>query len=237
MSDGFECTAVVTCMGRLHQLKQSLPRLLDGKPGFAVVVDYSCPDGCGDWIEEDPLPYSRVSVVRSGYRARFHKAAALNLGLRYAARWGSWLCVLDADTMLRDGFWPWLAAHVERGRFYFMAGTPGLADVSGILVMHSEDYLASGGYDERFVGWGLEDWDMRARLHLQLGLPYSTIPAELVGALQHSDEERTRHYGEEKLVSYKRNWTLINANVREWTGRYLYELDARDVRPLFGGMW
>lgn len=232
------CTAVVTCMGRLEHLKQSLPRLLEHTAMHVVVVDYSCPDGTGHWVSEHFGDNDRVYLIGCDGKEKFNKPAALNAGLARAAEmWGEWLCVLDADTLVNPGFWPWLCEHVERGSFYFIEGHASSRDVSGLLVMHSDDYTKSGGYDLRFEGWGCEDWDQRARLHFRCGLPYAEIPRKLAGGLAHSDQVREAHQVESMHESYKRNWKVLNRNVAEWTGRPLYELDARLVRPLFGGMW
>ena len=43
---------VTTCMGRLAALRQTLGPMLDQAEGSRiVVVDYTCPDGAGDWVD------------------------------------------------------------------------------------------------------------------------------------------------------------------------------------------
>jgi hypothetical protein len=226
---------VVTCKGRLAHLRQTLPLMLEHTPAPIVVVDWSCPEGSGDWAERRS---DRVHVIRHPGERMFHKAAALNLGLRYAARqWGEYLIVLDADTMIREGLWSWIRENLPAGAFAFMQGHSARRDLSGLVVMHSDHYQESGGYDERMAGWGAEDWDMRARLHLKLGLPYVAIPWQLAEPIAHDDYARTRYQDGDKMQSYKLNSRLLTDNVCEWTGRHLHELDPRVVRPLFGGMW
>lgn len=45
----------------------------------------------------------------------------------------------------------------------------------GNLAVWREDFLAANGFDERFVGWGLEDWDFTERL-VRLGrVPYRLL--------------------------------------------------------------
>jgi hypothetical protein len=222
-------------MGRLGQLRRTLPRLLQHTPCPIVVVDWSCPDGAGDWAEAQS---ERIYVVRRPGERQFNKCAALNLGLGFAARqWGAWLMVVDADTMIGEGLWPWLEENLPAGSFAFMQGHSARRDLSGLLVMRSEDYASSGGYDEGMTGWGAEDWDMRARLHFKLGIPFVDVPWQLAEPIAHDDYARTRFQDGDKMDSYKRNYARLSANVQEWTGRELHELDPRRVRPLFGGMW
>lgn len=235
----FACTAVMTCMGRLNHLRHTLPLLLEHTPMHVIVVDWSCPDACGDWIEREVLdPSDRVSVIRCTGERVFNKCRALNVGLRQAVADGSpWLCVVDADTMIEPGWWPWVSQHLERGFFAFMQGHEARSELSGVLVMHSDDYTRTGGYDEHFAGWGCEDWDQRARLHFQGGLPFVDIPWQLARPISHSDALRAAHSAEDKQTSYKANYQRLSQNVSEWTGSELHELPQRLLRPLFGGRW
>jgi hypothetical protein len=232
-------TAVITCMGRLAHLKRSLPLVLEHTDLRVVVVDWSCPDGCGVWISNHLSPMieaGRLTVVgETGHRV-FNKPAALNFGLRYAAeRWPGWLCVLDADTLVTPALGQWLNANVERGRFYFVEGYKPRQDLSGLLVMHSDDYEASGGYDESFAGWGGEDWDMRCRLYFKVGLPYVEIPCALADSIAHGDAERTRFYEvKNKHESHHANQWRIIENVRRWTGQDLRDMKREEIRRLFG---
>lgn len=239
----FHCAAVITCMGRLRHLRRSLPALLERSSMPVVLVDYSCPDGCGEWAEAEVLKHPhplgmRLFVVSVPGQRHFNKCAALNHGLREAARqWPGWLLVLDADTIIGPGLEAWLRDNVLRGSFCFMQGHQARRDLSGLVAMHSSDYQRSGGYDEGFNGWGCEDWDMRCRLHFGHGLPFRDIPWQLAEPIAHSDAERSEHYATNKQASYRENWARLNANVAGWTGHELAKLDARAVRALFGGMW
>jgi hypothetical protein len=52
---------VVTCKGRLHHLRQSLPLLASQPDCECVVVDYDCPDQTHLWVAEH---FPAVRVVR-----------------------------------------------------------------------------------------------------------------------------------------------------------------------------
>ena len=100
-------TFVTTCKGRLRYLKQTLP-LLAAQPGTAcVVVDYGCPDHCGDWVQGN-LP--QVTVVRWPDRKGFNIAHARNLGV--AAATSDAICLIDSDIRAAPDF-----AALVMGRF------------------------------------------------------------------------------------------------------------------------
>jgi len=232
--------AVVTSMGRLAQLRVSMPMLLAHTEMKLCLVDYSCPDGSGAWAERVLAGGSwrdRIRVERSGPRPVFNKCEALNLGCRAAVeRWKpQWLCVLDADTLVTPALWEWMVENLSSGRYYFFEGYKPRQDLSGVLVVSAEDFVLSGGYDEGFDGWGAEDFDMRCRLFFKLGRPYQEIPCGLARSIPHSDEQRVRFYGvKEKRVSHLANQYRLIENVRRWTGKDLRDLRLNEVRALFG---
>ncbi len=234
------CILVTTSMGRRAHLERSLPSWLSYTPCNIVVVDWSCPQHSGDWAEEQS---ARVLAVRDTAE-HFHKTAALNIGIRRALTeiqsvWSGqgWVMVLDADTVILPGFWTHVVDHARPDRFMFMAGDPEKKDLSGLLLATAQTW-ASAPYDERFQGWGLEDWDQRCRMHFDRGLDFDSIPSRFAEPLRHSDDLRVAHQADpDKMTTYRRNWRLINSNVKGWTGQELHELEHRRVRWLFGGFW
>ena len=89
---------VTTCMGRLEHLKQTLP--LQQHPDCeSIVVDWSCPDKCGDWVEEN---YPDVKVVRVDGEQYYHRSKARNAGLQAAT--GEYICNADADLLIQPTF-------------------------------------------------------------------------------------------------------------------------------------
>ncbi len=109
-----ELCFVTTCMGRLAALKQTLGPMLD-QPGSSgvVVVDYSCPDGAGAWVEAS---YPRARVVRMPGRSRFNASAARNIGARHSD--ADWICFVDSDVVLDPGFAAAVLPALAPGGFY-----------------------------------------------------------------------------------------------------------------------
>jgi glycosyltransferase involved in cell wall biosynthesis len=190
-------TFVTTCRGRLRHLRETLPTFVRQPDAAVVVVDYSCPEACGDWVEAN---FPHVEVVRSPDSPRFELSRARNLG---AARVRSpWICFIDADTRVEATFSERLAPLLAPGCFY--RAEPSTPDAWGTTVCTAEDFLDIGGYDEVIQGWGKDDEDFYARL-IMAGVRHAGFPGEMVQAVTHSDTERVAHYDE------KDHW--LNASI------------------------
>ena len=178
---------VTTCMGRLAALKQSLGPML-GQAGASgvVVVDYSCPEGAGDWVEAN---YPAARVVRVPGRTAFNASAARNIGARHAD--APWICFVDSDIVLAPGFATALAPALRSGGFYRLWSTD--AGLVGTFACSRADFERVGGYDEVYACWGEEDNDLYDALEF-VGLESRQLPAPLPRHLAHDDADRTRHY-------------------------------------------
>jgi hypothetical protein len=222
---------IVTCMGRLEFLRQTLPTVLANVDATYCLVDYSCPERAGDWVRRahpDECRSGRIVVISVSDQRAFHKAAALNAGARAALAGGAeYLCFLDADSVAGPDLGRFLEAQLAPARFLVELRS---ASLFGFLGVPAEAFARLGGFDERIVGYGGEDIEMRLRLRLVLGLESAELPLGHVFALPHSGELRTRHYTEsDPAVSNQRNLDYVLTQVRAWTGRDLLEHDPSVV--------
>ena len=234
-------SVVVTCMGRRAFLEQTIASIRAPGVGYCL-VDYSCPDRAGDWLEArypDDIRSGAMIVVRVEGREFFHKTAALNLGARAAiARGARHLCFADADTMFAPAAFVEIAARIRDGCFLIASGDAAtgasVPSLTGLLVVDSDDFTRAGGYDEAFEDWGSEDVEMRLRLHLRFGLEAVTLPPDLVWPLKHGDWTRSRFHRERDLrKSATRNYSLLQERVRQWTGQAMENLPESAKRLLF----
>lgn len=177
---------ITICKGRLHHLRESLPLMAAQAPDELIVVDYSCPDGAGDWVEA-AVPQARV--VRVSGQAGFNASRARNAGA--AAATSDWLFFVDADILMAPNMLESLRAGVAPGRFYrpFPKRTRVSSQIYGSFCCRREDFEQLGGYDPVIEGWGYEDQDMYERLNA-LGLRQSYYPVELAEVIAHEDDER-----------------------------------------------
>jgi GT2 family glycosyltransferase len=176
---------VTTCMGRLHALRQSLGAMV-GQGGPCIVVDYSCPDGAGDWVVAN---HPGVRVIRVPNQGVFNASAARNVGARHAD--ATWICFVDSDVVLGADFSKVVAPSLTPGGYYRAFSSD--RGLGGTFVCSRADFEKVGGYDEMYRCWGEEDNDLYDALQF-VGLEARALPESLVSHLAHGDEERTRHY-------------------------------------------
>ena len=162
---------VTTCMGRLSALRQSLGSMLEQANSSCVMVDYSCPDGSGDWVIAH---HPSVRVVRVPGQAHFNLAAARNAGARAAD--APWICFVDADVVLESGFASELSRILSPGGYYRVVSRDG--GIGGTFACSRADFERVGGYDEVYRGWGEEDNDLYDALQF-VGREQRPLPVTL----------------------------------------------------------
>jgi len=184
----FPITFVTTCKGRLHHVKQTLPVIVAADPGEVILVDYGCPDNTGDWVEAN-LP--SVKVIRVTDDPGFCLPRARNTGAAHAT--STWICFIDADIIVQDGWLEWMQENLQPHHFYRADPGEGLANLEtyGTVICSREDFNAVNGYDEVFRGWGGEDDDLYHRLSFLNANAQKRYPNHFVEAISHDDAERT----------------------------------------------
>jgi len=231
-------------MGRLPFVQRTAPALLERADRGSLrycLVDFSCPDRCGPWLESaypGLITRQAARVVSVPDRTTFHKTVALNLGALAALEAGAGtLCFADADTLLLPGALDAVTAPLEPGRFRVVDRGPGGASVpslTGLLGVAADDFRRAGGFDETFEDWGSEDVELRLRLHLVHGLEPVFLPPRLFSPLDHGNWLRTRFHRERDIQrSAARNQLQLRTLVRRWTGQELEEMTETARRLLF----
>lgn len=197
---------ITTCKGRLHHLKQTLPRVV-GQPGVScVVVDYTCPDNTTDWVVAN---FPQVRVVRVAGETGFSAPRARNLGAQVAD--AAWLAFFDADILWSPELATTVLPQLRPGHFY--RAQPVTLQTWGSVICHRQDFEAIGGYDEAFTGWGGEDDDLLARLSMR-GLISARFPASLVGEIPHDDDARVRFYDiKNRAVQHRVNMLYMHVKL------------------------
>lgn len=213
---------ITTCKGRLHHLKQTLPRVLREPHVTSTVVDYSCPDGTAAWVRKN---HPQVRVVKVDGLKNFHLARARNIGARHTPP--GWWCFLDADIIIRPGWADAVRKVLIPGR-YHIAG-PLQWSMTGSAIFESYSYWKTTGYDEVITGWACEDIDFYTSLR-QRGVFPAFWPGNYAAPILHTDEERTKFYTAQKRHTqkisedyYRRkvqwmiwNWRLPTFEQRKW---------------------
>lgn len=212
MNQNDEITFIMTCMGRLSQVEQTLPFVQAQSNSNVIFVDYSCPDHSGLWVQQH---FPEAHVVKQEGASYFNLSAARNVGIHALDRSSQGLvCFVDADVILAPSFADWIRQNYQLKHFMFLQKSAANAGLGGLLVVHSRDLQQFGGYDETMAGYGRNAAFMRIKLYFS-GLQYSFIENGLAKHLEHDHQLRTRYYkakswqhskseNEAKLVSYIR---------------------------------
>lgn len=191
-------------MGRLHHLKQTLPRNLsdnsDHKDLEIVILDYNSKDGLEDWIRshaEEWISSGKVSYWKESAADRWRMPQAKNLAALVST--GDVVCNLDADNFTGTGYVSMLSdifssmpkalvVHFQGGGF------------GGRLALSRKEFMELRGYDEALsYGWGCEDDDLKQRA-LSNGCVMIKTNAPDDGIVAHDDEKRLKFMPEWKDI-------------------------------------
>lgn len=179
-------TLVTTCMGRLDDLRRTLPRMVSQAGVEIVVVDYSCPQRCGTWVRE---AFPAVRVVEVPGMSYFQRSDAKNRGVDAAGT--DWVCLVDADITLEPDFLVRIRPSLRPGCVVRCDAVR--EGTGGTFFFQRELFEKVGGHDRVFRGWGEEDEDLLDALRFA-GAHLVSFPAELIGHLDHGDDARTRFH-------------------------------------------
>jgi hypothetical protein len=218
----------ITCKGRAHHLKETLPANLERAHlapfiSTIIILDYNSQDDLGQWLKDEyagEICVKTVQYFQETTASGFHMSKAKNLAHRAALETGSILVNLDADNLLT-----WDYIDVLDKAFTFRAGAdilhcnqPGVRGVSGRIALKPSVFHQLGGYNESFEPYGYEDIDLLERAR---GAGFKVVETDTGMCLDHSDGERVRNLGNDNP-----DWihTLNNRN------KFQSELDIKCKR-------
>lgn len=185
----------ITCMNRLRHLQKTLERnILDNffvNEVEFVVLDYNSQDGLEEWIAQSLMQYIEIGILvyyRTTEPVYYQRSHSRNMAFRLAK--GNVVCNLDADNYLGRGFAKFILKEFYSQKHIFYTSNLYNRDVFGRVCLEKEEFIAARGYDEIFVGYGLEDIEFFNRLSCRGLVRKIFNQKEFYGALPHTDRER-----------------------------------------------
>lgn len=118
---------ITTCMGRLDHLKRTLPQRIH--PDIEnIVVDWSCPNRAGDWIQSN---YGNdVIVIKVRGQRHYNRSISRNTALQAAT--GEFVCNADADLMINPHFYDYILPLLDQN--WFISAIPLRAFIPGLCM-------------------------------------------------------------------------------------------------------
>lgn len=223
-------TFVVPCMGRLEHLKHTLPLLAQQPCSEVIVVDYSDPDHCAEWIEHPSQSWSNVRAVRYPGQPFFNLSRARNIGASHCQT--KYIAFIDADVILKGDkelniwFTDLIAPALDER--YYICFNKWQCGHSGFLLCWYPAFIYAGGYPAKTPGWGYSGEDMEGygfddgymRMALRkIGVQERKVTTDLAEHIQHSQVTRVSHYAQKDSsieITQPRNSELAKNYLAKW---------------------
>jgi hypothetical protein len=166
-----------------------------------VVVDWSCPQKCGDFAEKEG-----AHVIRKTGEQYWNASKARNMGA-HAVKSRS-VCFIDADVMVAPGTRSEIESLLDLSHMVLAPRASDGSDVhnlNGFIALDIGQFWGVKGYREFLEGYGLEDGYLRAQLACERGMKARRLSPASLGAIRHSHELRNQYAKEPLQITARRN--------------------------------
>jgi glycosyltransferase involved in cell wall biosynthesis len=189
-------------MNRLHHLEKTLSaNLLDNQDYLNlefILLDYNSSDELEHWIKnnmQEHLKSGRLVYYKTCTPMHFNRSHSRNLAYKLAS--GDLICNIDADNYTGKGFAAYINEEFKRNDNIFLTTLSSVGarghkqDVLGRMCVKKSDFYKIGGYDERMVYYGFEDYDFANRLEFNnVSRTFINRDQDYFKAITHSHTER-----------------------------------------------
>lgn len=206
------------CMNRTYDLKKCLPSRIaaaaKSPPVEISIVNYNSIDDLDEYMKTVQVP-DGVTLTYNKYTGRrrtWHMAHGFNLAI--LASQGEYFWLMGTDVYLKENAVQTVRGMIESEGFVWMHPSR----YKGIIVCQREEFIAAGGYDERFEFYGPEDREIDLRL-TRRGGKLGIYPWQILEIIETPNIEKSRYYRKDG------NKTTFSRLMRG----YYYENDANNV--------
>jgi sulfotransferase family protein/glycosyl transferase family 7 (putative galactosyltransferase) len=197
---------VTTVKNRTSHLANTLPRNLIDNADYSalkfIILDFG---DCGDLRQyllanhAMDMASGRIAVYRYNHNGPFEMGKAKNMAHRLGILEGADILVnLDADNYTGEGFASYIASTMIIPSLFLWSNIiPGTGKqfrgCNGRICVTRDQFINSGGYDEKFLTWSCDDKDFNARLQ-RMGYAAIEIDRQYLRAVPHKDGVRFKEY-------------------------------------------
>lgn len=169
-----------------------------------ILLDYNSMDNLENYIHDHLKEYidsGKLKYFKTLRPQFFNRAHSRNVAFKLAS--GDIICNVDADNFTGMNFSDYINNEFLAKNRIFLSNTGYVnqQDILGRICVKREDFLKIGGFDERFVNYGFEDYDFCNRLKIS-GLTQNPfdITKPFFKVLAHAKTDRlSNEYGSKNL--------------------------------------
>ena len=180
-------------MNRTYDLRKTLPLVIqaanESPPVEIVVVNYNSQDDLDDYMDFSGVQLeSENFLLYEKYTGRdtYHMAHAQNLSMLAAS--GEYLVNAAADVVLTIDYFKMIRELLASGDVVWMMSTR-----YGMPVIRKDEFIATGGHDERLEFYGKCDRDLHSRLHRRGG-KFVKYPSDILTTIPTAKDQKHRNY-------------------------------------------
>jgi glycosyltransferase involved in cell wall biosynthesis len=199
MDVGMLISLCIPCMNRVHSLKRVLPSIIESvnasPPVEITILDYSSTDSLDEYLTEIKettylVEGNKFNFQKITGKKYYHSTHARNLTV--IASSGEYVIQLDTEIILPVKFVGYIRDRLETTHPIWMCE----GRLGRCIVIQRDEFINSGGYDERFDVYAPEDKDICLRLHRRGG-KFETFPLSLISVIETSNKEKLINLNQE----------------------------------------
>lgn len=196
MSD-FTISYCIPCGSRANDLKQVMPTVVlsanSSPPVEIAVLDYNSTDDIDDYMASlqavKLASGNSISYIKYNKGQYYHMAHARNI-ISLASK-GEYILTTAADIYLEEPFFRKIRQKINQTGCKWVSVD--IRRLPGVLAIDRKEFIAAGGYDERFELYGPEDQEFNERL-TRRGVKHASLDATYLRHDGTPEEIRLRNY-------------------------------------------
>ncbi len=219
-------------MGRLQHIRETVIRNIEDNKNYGnvefVLLNYNSPDRLDEWVQSYCRRYIELGLL-SYYRTTepkfFHMSHAKNVAHLLAKN--DIVCNLDGDNFTGRDYAEHLNEIFVNNPRSCVRCIGGDSGSGGRITLMRDEFVDMGGYEEKMMGWGLEDADLWQRTKRR-GLTSTFSHGRFCKCIEHDHDMREKFHTPPGEIRMDIGQTKSKNNVLYNQARRARRLTAND---------